>query len=104
MNSVNLVGRLTQDPRLSYTQSGRAVTNFTIAIDRRTSEKQTDFIDCVCWEKTAENVAQYVKKGRQVAVEGRIQTRNYEHEGQRRKVVEVLAHNVQFLGSPRDDG
>ncbi len=101
MNTIILIGRLTADPELRYTQNAVAVTSFTLAVDRdakRDGEKETDFIPIVAWQKTAELVAQYLAKGKQCAVEGRLQTRSYENrEGQKVRVTEVLANRVQFL-------
>lgn len=104
MNKVILIGRLTRDPELRTTQSGLATTTFTVAISRNYTNnngtQETDFINCVCWRKLAENVAKYCSKGSQVAVEGRLQTRNYDlQDGTKRYVTEVLAENVSFLGS-----
>ncbi|WP_047152117.1 single-stranded DNA-binding protein [Aneurinibacillus tyrosinisolvens] len=103
LNRAVLLGRLTKDPELRYTQSGTAVATFTLAIDRRVTnqqgERETDFIPIVAWSKLAELCANYLKKGQQAAVEGRIQVRNYENkEGQKVYVTEVIADNVQFLG------
>lgn len=105
MNKAILIGRLTRDPELRYTSSNRAVCQFTIAIDRpftnqATGQRETDFINIVAWDKTGENIGKYMTKGRLIAVEGRIQTRNYENnEGRRVYVTEVIASNVQFLES-----
>ena len=104
MNKVVLIGRLTRDPELRYTSGNAAVCNFTIAVDRpfnsNTQERGTDFIPIVVWNKQAENVKNYLAKGSQVAVEGRIQVRNYDdNNGQKRYVTEVVADNVEFLGS-----
>ena len=105
MNKAILIGRLTRDPELRYTSSNRAVCQFSVAIDRpytnqTTGQREADFINIVAWDKTAENVGKYMTKGRLIAVEGRIQTRNYENnEGRRVYVTEVLANNVQFLES-----
>jgi len=106
MNKVILIGRLVADPNLRYTQSGHAVTNFTVAVDRQFSsrggEKETDFIDVVTWRKLAEVCANHLTKGRLVAVEGRLQIRSYEDkEGIRRKVAEIVADQVQFLDSAK---
>lgn len=80
LNRVILIGRLTKDPELRYTQSGTAVATFTLAVDRRVTnqqgERETDFIPVVVWSKQAELCAQYLNKGRQTAVEGRLQVRN----------------------------
>lgn len=103
MNRVELVGRLTRDPELRHTTSGAATCNLTVAINRlpdRDGNVTADFIPVVTWNKQAENVARYLAKGRLVAVEGRIQTRNYEDkDGKRVYVTEVVASNVQFLES-----
>lgn len=105
MNKAILIGRLTRDPELRYTSSNRAVCQFTIAIDRpftnqATGNREADFINIVAWDKTGENVGKYMTKGRLIAVEGRIQTRNYDNnEGRKVYVTEVVASNVQFLES-----
>ena len=107
MNRVELVGRLSRDPDLRHTSSGMAVCQINVAISRRAaqgSEPQADFINVVVWDKQAENVARYLSKGRQVAVEGRIQTRSYDNsEGKKTYVTEVVANNVEFLGSVGDN-
>ena len=101
INSVVLVGRLTKDPELKYTQSGVAVCRFTLAANRpfKTNGKQeADFINCVAWRKTAENMANFLKKGSLTGVEGRIQTSNFEgKDGNRVFMTEVVADSVQFL-------
>lgn len=104
MNKVILIGRLTRDPELRYTGSNRAVTQITIAVNRnftnQNGEREADFINVVIWDKQAENVAKYLTKGRLVAIDGRIQTRNYDNnEGKKVYVTEVVALNVQFLES-----
>lgn len=99
LNKVILIGRLTKDPDLRYTPNGVAVAQFTLAVDRQFSkEKETDFINCVAWGKTAENCANYIGKGSLVAVEGRIQVRTYEaKDGGKRWATEVVAGAVHFL-------
>lgn len=102
LNQAVLIGRLTKDPELRYTPSGVAVAQFTLAVDRpftnQNGEREADFIPIVVWKAVAENVANYVKKGHQVAVTGRIQVRNYENnEGRRVYVTEVVGQYVQFL-------
>lgn len=104
INRVVLVGRLTRDPDLRYTPSGIAVANFTVACNRpfknEQGESEADFINCVTWRKTAENLAQYMKKGSMIGVDGRIQTRSYEgQDGKAVYVTEVLAESIQFLES-----
>ena len=107
MNKVFLIGRLSRDPELRHTTSGMPVCQINVAISRpvsQGSEPQTDFINVVVWNKQAENVARYLSKGRQIAIEGRIQTRNYDNaEGKRTYVTEVIASNVEFLGSANDN-
>lgn len=104
INAVVLVGRLTRDPELKYTQSGLAYLRFILAVNRRTKngEQEADFITCVAWRKQAENMANYLSKGSLVGVEGRIQTGNYEKDGQRIYTTDVIVNNVQFLESRRD--
>lgn len=104
MNRAILIGRLTKDPELRYTPSGVATTSFTLAVDRpftnQNGDRETDFLTIVTWRKQAENCANYLSKGRLVAVEGRIQTRSYENSnGQRVYVTEVIADSVKFLES-----
>jgi len=101
MNKFIGIGRLTRDVELKYTQSGKAYARFTIAIDRpfsQNGEKQADFLDIVTWGKQAENCANFIGKGRLVAIEGRVQVRSWEDsEGKRRKAWEIVADRVQFL-------
>jgi len=102
LNRVVLIGRLTRDPELRYTQSGVAVASFTLAVNRNyknaQGEQEADFIDIVVWRGQAEVCANHLNKGRLVAVEGRLQVRSYEaQDGQRRKVAEVVAESVRFL-------
>jgi single-strand DNA-binding protein len=104
LNRVILIGRLTKDPELRYTPAGVAVTQFTLAVDRpfanQQKEREADFIPIVCWRQLAETCANYLRKGRLAAVEGRIQVRNYDNnEGKRVYVTEVIADNVRFLES-----
>lgn len=101
LNRTVLIGRLTKDPELRYTPNGVATASFTLAVERpfkTNGEKETDFIQIVTWKQTAESVANYLRKGRLTAVEGRIQVRNYENkEGKRVYITEVVADNVRFL-------
>ena len=104
MNKVFLIGRLTKDPELRYTSTNTAAASFTIAVNRnftnQNGEREADFINIVVWRKQAENVKQYLTKGSQVAIDGRIQTRSYDaQDGSKRYVTEVVADNVQFLDS-----
>lgn len=104
LNRVVLIGRLTKDPDLRYTPAGHAVCRFTLAVDRAFSqEDEADFIPIVTWRKTAEACANYLRKGRLTAVDGRIQVRSYENEeGRRIYVTEVVADNVRFLESKKE--
>lgn len=106
INRVVLVGRITRDPLLRKTQSGTSVVSFIVACNRRIKQEgqpEADFINCVAWNKTADFMAQYVKKGALLGVEGRIQTRNYDDkDGKRVYVTEVVADSVQLLESKKD--
>lgn len=114
MNLCILIGHLTKDPELRYTQSGKAVASFSIAIDRpytNNGQKQADFFNVIAWGKLGENAAKYLSKGRQVAIQGRIENRNYETQsGEKRYITEIIAENVEFIGnksqseSRSDDG
>jgi len=108
MNKAILIGNLARDPETMTTSSGITKCNFTVAVQRRFANAQgvreADFIPVVCWRQTAELCARYLSKGRKVAVEGSIQVRSYDaQDGSKRYVTEVIADNVEFLGS-RDEG
>lgn len=107
MNRVCLVGRLTAKPELRYTGSNTAYTRFSIAVNRTFSnsqgEREADFINIVAWRRQAETICQYLDKGSQVSIDGRIQTGSYTaQDGSRRYTTEVVADNVQFLDSRRN--
>ncbi len=111
LNRVILIGNLTRDPELRFTPSGSPVAGFGLAVNRTYTNKQgekvenVDFFNIVVWAKLAELCTEYLKKGRPVALEGRLQSRSWETEdGQKRSVVEVVAENVQFLGSGQGQG
>jgi len=102
MNKAILVGRLTKDPELTQTTTGISVCRFTVAINRRfknaAGESEADFLNCVAWRQTAENLAQYQRKGAQIGVVGTIQTRSYDgNDGIKRYVTEIIADEVEFL-------
>src|SRR5690625_347475 len=100
INNFVGVGRLTRDVDLRYSASGTAVANFTVAIPRRYDKEKSDFIRCIAFKKTAELIANYVKKGHQVGIEGSIQTGSYQNkEGQTVYTTDVIVNNVQFLES-----
>lgn len=110
LNKIVLQGRLCKDPELRHTQSGTAVTSFTLAVDRdmknkETGEKVTDFIDCVAWRNTAEFAANYFSKGRMTVVEGRLQIRDWtDKDGNKRKSAEVLVGSLYFGDSKNSAG
>lgn len=101
MNKVILVGRLTRDPELCNTPSGISCCTFTVACDRRYADqsgnRQADFLNCVAWRERAEFVAKYFAKGRRIGLEGSIQTRSYEKDGQNRTATEILVNSVEFV-------
>lgn len=104
MNKVILIGRLTKDIELSKTQSGKSFARFTLAVNRRfkSNDQQgqdADFISCVVWDKRAETMYQYLSKGSQVGIEGRIQTGSYERDGQRVYTTDIVVENFDFLES-----
>ena len=104
INNVTLIGRLTKDVELKYTPANQAVAQFTLAVNRTfknaNGERESDFINCVIWRKSAENFANFVKKGALIGITGRIQTRNYENaQGQRVYTTEVVAESFQMLES-----
>ena len=104
INNVTLVGRLTKDVELKYTPANQAVAQFVLAVNRTfknaNGERESDFINCVIWRKSAENFVNWVKKGALIGITGRIQTRNYENQqGQRVYITEVIAENFQMLES-----
>lgn len=102
MNKAFLMGRLTRDPELRYTQAGVAVCTFTLAVDRRMAKDKTDFLEIVAWRKTAEFCSKYFAKGSRVVVIGPIQTRAWEDDnGQKRKKTEIIAEELHFADSKR---
>lgn len=106
LNKIILMGRLTRDPELRRTQSGTAVTSFSLSVDRdfkgQDGEKETDFIDIVAWRNTAEFVSKYFTKGRMAVVEGRLQIRDWtDKDGGKRRSAEVIAENVYFADSKK---
>ena len=100
MNKVLLIGRLAKDPELRYTQSGTAVANFTLAVNRRynpNGEQEADFINCVAWRQTAEFITRFFRKGNRIALQGSLQSRKYTaNDGSNRTVYEVVIDNAEF--------
>ena len=109
LNSISVMGRLTRDPELRRTGSGKPVTSFTLACDRdfknsQTGEKEVDFLDCVAWNSTAELVEKYFRKGQMAVATGRLQIRQYtDKNGQKRRQAEILVSSVYFCGN-RENG
>lgn len=100
LNTIILQGRLTKDAEVRYTQSNKAVASFTVAVDRFGKNSETDFINCVAWEKTATFIGNYFHKGDMILVQGRMQSRNFEDkDGHKRTAFEVLVNEVNFCGS-----
>ena len=97
MNNIVLIGRITKDPELKYTNNGKGNTRFTLAVQRNKDE--TDFINCVAWEKTAENIAEYFKKGSQIAVQGTIRTGSYEKDGRTIYTTDIWVYKFDFIGN-----
>lgn len=110
LNHITIMGRLTRDPELRYTQSQTAVASFSLAVDRDFGgrdggERQTDFIDCVAWRQTAEFVSKYFQRGSMAVVAGRLQIRDWtDREGGKRRSAEVIVENIYFGESKRRDG
>lgn len=104
MNLVILTGRLTRDPELKFGQSGKAYSRFSLAVDRPFAKGEADFINCVAFGKTAELIGEYLRKGRKVGVQGRIQMNRYEMNGEKRTSYDVLVDTVEFLESKNGAG
>ena len=110
LNHITIMGRLTRDPELRRTGTGVAVASFTVAVDRdfgskESGEKETDFIDCVAWRQTGEFVSKYFTKGSMIVVSGRLQIRGWtDKDGNKRRTAEVVADNVYFGESKRNEG
>ncbi|MEA2689331.1 MAG: single-strand DNA-binding protein [Candidatus Eremiobacteraeota bacterium] len=105
-NRITLVGNLTRDPEIRYVGSGAAVTKFTLAVNRRSKQQEeTDYIDCVAWDKLAETCNTYLKKGMSCLVDGRLSIRSYDDkDGNKRKATEVVVNTMQMLDRPNRGG
>ena len=97
MNVVMLMGRMTRDPELKYTSGGKAYANFTLAVQK--TKDDAEFIDCVAWEKTAETIAEYFRKGRKILLQGRLNVSSYEQNGEKRKSTKVVVNSFEFVES-----
>lgn len=104
MNNVILMGRLTRDPELKYSQAGKAYCRFKVAVNRDFNKDEADFINCLAFGKTAETIAEWLGKGRRIALQGRIQTGNYENKnGEKVNTFEVVADRFEFIDSTRSE-
>jgi single-strand DNA-binding protein len=104
-NRVILVGNLTRDPEIRYTQSGKAVTKFTLAVNNPRNKEETTFVDIVAWDRLGETCNTYLKKGSNTLVEGRLVIRSYDDkDGNKRKATEIVIDNMQMLGSRQGGG
>ena len=108
LNHITIMGRMTRDPELRYTNAGTAVASFALAVDRdfkgQNGQKETDFIECTAWKGTAEFVSKYFAKGRMAVVEGRLQIRDWtDKQGNKRKSAEVVVSNIYFGDSRREE-
>ena len=104
MNSTQLLGRLTKDPELKYGASGTAFCKFTLAVNRAFKKDETDFINCTAFGKAAETIAEYVRKGDQFAVTGRIQVDVYEKDGEKRYSTGIMVDGFTFISKAKADG
>ena len=102
LNKVILGGRLTADPELKTTPQGNSVTSFSIAVNRKGKDAGTDFINCVAWRSTAEVISKYFKKGNSICVDGELQTRSFEQNGQTRSVTEIKVNEIYFVDGKND--
>lgn len=104
MNNVILMGRLTRDPELKYANNGTAFCKFTVAVNRDFNREETDFINCLAFKKTAETIAEYLSKGKRIALQGKIQTGSYENKnGEKVNTFEVIVDKFEFVDSSRSD-
>ncbi len=105
LNKIIVCGRMTADPEMRSTPQGKNVTSFTLAVDRdfkKNGERETDFLNCVAWNNTADFVARYFRKGSMAIVSGRLQTRGYEVDGHKRTATEIITENVYFGEGKKD--
>ncbi len=102
MNVVILMGRMTRDPELKYTSGGKAFANFSLAVQK--TKDEAEFIDCTVWEKTAETIAEYFRKGNRILVQGRLSVSTYEQNGEKRKMTRVVVNSFEFIESSGNSG
>ena len=103
MNNITLLGRLIKDPELKYSQSGKAFTKFSIAVTREFNRDEADFINCIAWDKRAETICEYLRKGRRIATQGRISVNSYEKDGETKWITEVIVDKFEFVDSANND-
>lgn len=103
MNNVQLIGRTTKEIEIRYTNNNKAVARFTLAVNRRSKDDGADFINCMAWEKIAELLEKYVKKGDRIAIRGRIQTGSYEKDGKKVYTTDIVVDELEFLESKKQD-
>ena len=99
MNIAILMGRMVKDPELQYTSNGKAVTKFTLAVKREFNREEADFINCIAWEKRAETIAEYFKKGQRIAIQGRIKVSNYDKNGNTVWKTDIIVDKFEFIES-----
>ena len=102
MNVVILMGRMTRDPELKYTSGGKAFANFSLAVQK--TKDEVEFIDCTAWEKNAETIAEYFRKGNRILIQGRLSVSNYEQNGEKRKSTKVVVNSFEFVESSGTSG
>ena len=102
MNVVILMGRMTRDPELKFTSGGKAFANFSLAVQK--TKDEVEFIDCTAWEKTAETIAEYFRKGNRILIQGRLSVSNYEQNGEKRKSTKVVVNSFEFVVSSGTSG
>ena len=103
MNHITLIGRLAKNPELKYSQSGKAYCRFTLAVAREFNRDETDFLDCVAWNKAAEIIAEYLRKGKRAAIQGRLETGTYEKDGKNIKTHNIVVDRFEFVDSARSE-
>ena len=103
MNHITLIGRLAKDPELKYSQSGKAYCRFTLAVAREFNRDETDFLDCVAWNKAAETIAEWLNKGRKIAIQGRLETGTYEKDGKNIKTHNIVVDRFEFVDSAKSE-
>lgn len=102
MNYVSLLGRFTRDPEVTYTQTGKAYLRFSLAVQRESNRDEVDFINCIAWEKRAETLGQYFKKGSRILISGRLSVSTYEKNGEKRTSTDVIVNNFNFIDTKSD--